>query len=84
MNEKELAETLKYSSPNTLYIITWNNLLKRLLCPFKVLVRHSVGELIEGEIVLVDGVKVTGSLKTVYIIKGYAYYYYHFDIVDPI
>ena len=81
MDEKELAEMLKYSNPKELYIITWNNLLKRLFCPFKVLVLERIGGLSEGQVVLVDGVKVTMELKTVYIIKGELYYHYYFDIL---
>ncbi len=82
MDEKELAEILKYSNPKELYIITWNNLLKRISCPFKVVVLRRVGGLKKGQIVDVDGVKVTMELKTVYIIKGELYYYYYFDILD--
>ncbi|MBE7641398.1 hypothetical protein GUB10_13745 [Salegentibacter sp. BLCTC] len=81
MNEEQLAEILKYSSPNTLYIVTWNNLLKLLFCPFEVVVRHPIGDLNEGEKVLVEAVKVTAEIKTVFIVKGRAYFYYHFEIV---
>lgn len=81
MNEEQLAEILKYSSPNTLYIVTWNNLLKLLFCPFEVVVKHPIGDLNEGEKVLVEAVKVTADIKTVFIVKGRAYFYYHFEIV---
>lgn len=81
MNENELAELLKYSSPKELYVIAWNNLLKVLFCPFKVRVMHAVGDLRKGSLVWVEEVKVTKHLVTVYIIKGKAYHYYHFDII---
>lgn len=81
MNNKQLAEILKYSSPKTLYIVTWNNILKLLFCPFEVLVRHDIGDLGEGERVPVEAVKVTNDLTTVYIVKGRAYYYHHFEIL---
>ncbi len=81
MSDKELSELLKYSSPKELYIVSWNNLLKLLFCPFKVTVLNNVGQLKKGQIVLVEEVKVTNDLKTVYIIKGIAYYYFHFDIL---
>ena len=81
MTKKELAETLKYSSPRSLYVITWNNLLKKIFCPFKVVVIESVGELYYGEEVIVDEVKVDMELRTVYIIRGKGYYYYHFEII---
>lgn len=81
MTKKELAELLKYSSPKELWVITFNNFLKRLVCPFKVKVLQDVGLLKRGQIVLVSEVKVTTELKTVYMINGQAYYYYHFDVL---
>ena len=81
MNEKQLAEILRYSSPNELYIVTWNNLLKLLITPFKVFVIDDVGALKKGQLVQVIEVKITMELKTVYIIQGRAYYYFHFDII---
>ncbi|MFD2891709.1 hypothetical protein ACFS5J_06760 [Flavobacterium chuncheonense] len=81
MNKKELAETLKYASPRVIYVVTWNNLLKKLFCPFQVKVIHDIGALRIGDIVFVEAVKVNLELKTVYIIQGKAYYYYHFEII---
>jgi hypothetical protein len=81
MNDKELAELLKYSSPKELYVVTWNNLLKTLFCPFKVNVLNGVGDFEKNQIVWVDEVKITSELKTVYIIRGKAYYYHHFNIL---
>jgi len=83
MSDEELADVLKYSSPDTLYIITWNNLLKKLFCPFQVMVKHQIGDLEKGELVWVESVKVTEKLKTVYVVRGRAYYYDHFTILDP-
>lgn len=81
MTKKELAEQLKYSLPKELWVITWNNILKRLFCPFQVKVLQDIGTLRKGQIVLVDEVKVTSELKTVYLINEQAYYHYHFDII---
>jgi len=81
MNDEELAEILKYCSPLELYVVTWNNLLKRLFCPFKVKALSNVGNLKKGKTYWVKAVKVTMELKTVYVIGGYSYYYHHFDIV---
>ena len=81
MTKKELAELLKYSSPREIYVITWNNILKRLFCPFEVEVVQDIGTLKKGQIVYVDEIKVTIELKTVFIIDTKAYYYYHFEIV---
>ena len=81
MTKKELAELLKYSSPREIYVITWNNILKRLFCPFNVTVLQDIGTLKKGQIVLVQEIKVTLELKTVFIINNEAFYYYHFDIL---
>ena len=81
MTKNELAELLKYSSPLEIYVITWNNILKRLFCPFEVEVVQDIGTLKKGQIVYVDEIKVTIELKTVFIIDTKAYYYYHFEIV---
>lgn len=81
MTKKELVELLKYSSPKEIYVITWNNILKRLFVPFRVKVLQDIGALKKGQTVLVQEVKVTLKLKTVYIINNEAYYYHHFDIL---
>ena len=81
MTKKDLSDQLKYSSPKELWVITWNNILKRIFCPFKVRVLQDVGLLKREQIVLVSEVKVTTELKTVYMINGLAYYYYHFDVL---
>ena len=81
MTKKELAELLKYSSPLEIYVITWNNILKRLFCPFEVEVVQDIGTLKKGQFVFVDEIKVTIELKTVFIIDTKSYYYYHFEIV---
>tara|TARA_R110001583_G_scaffold125021_5_gene276484 strand:- start:38 stop:295 length:258 start_codon:yes stop_codon:yes gene_type:complete len=82
MDDKQLADLLKYSSPNELWIVTWNNLLKVLITPFKVCVKDNIGLLKKGQIVWVEQVKITRELKTVFIIKGQAYYCHHFDLLD--
>jgi hypothetical protein len=81
MNKNQLAELLKHCSPMVIYVITWNNLLKKVFCPFQVQVLNDVGELYKGQVVWVEQVKVTPEIKTVFIINGNAYYYYHFDII---
>ena len=81
MNKQDLADQLKYSSSEWLYIITYNNILKQLFTPFKVAVLASIGVLCKGQIVWVEQVKVTMELKTVFVIDGSAYYFYHFNIL---
>tara|TARA_R110002096_G_scaffold36946_1_gene102897 strand:- start:172 stop:423 length:252 start_codon:yes stop_codon:yes gene_type:complete len=81
MDKNDLVEQLKYSSSEYLFVVTWNNLLKQLFCPFSVTVLKSVGSLRQGQIVSVEAVKVTMELKTVFVIDGRAYFYYHFDVL---
>jgi hypothetical protein len=81
MTKKELAELLKYSSPKEIYVITHYNVLKRIFCPFQVVVLQAIGKLQEGEVALVTEVKVTLGIKMVFIINNKAYYYCYFDII---
>lgn len=81
MSEKELAEMLKYSSSKELYVVTWQNTIMCLYCPFEVRVKRSIEFLRKGQIVKVDELKITLELKMVYIIKSKAYYYFYFDII---
>jgi len=81
MDKRELAEQLKYSSSEWVFVVTWNNLLRQLFCPFRALVIGEIGTLSKGQIVWIQQVKVTMDLKTVFVIDGSAYYYYHFDIL---
>lgn len=81
MTKKELAEVLRHSSPQEIYVVTHYNTLKRLFCPFSVNVLQDIGNLKSGQTVLVYEVKVTHELKTVYIIQNQAYYYSYFNIL---
>ncbi len=81
MTKEELLEQLKYSSSEWLYVVTWNNILRQVFCPFRVAVIKSVGMLKKGDVVWVQQVKVTMELVTVFMIEDKAYYYYHFEII---
>lgn len=81
MNDKELAEFLKYISPFEIYIVNRENELECLQCPFKVKIKYNIGILVKDEIVLVDKVKITKDLISVYIIRNQSYYCYHFVII---
>lgn len=81
MNDKELAEFLKYISPFEIYVVNRENELECLKCPFKVRVKYNIGVLVKDEIVLVDKVKITKDLISVYVIRNQSYYCYHFVII---
>ena len=81
MKKKDLAKMLEHSNPKEIYIINDKNQVVLIKCPFKVRVLYEVGFFKKNTCAFVDEVKVTIDLVTVYIIKGNAYYYYHFDIL---
>jgi hypothetical protein len=81
MTDNELAELLKTSSPKTLYIVNEKGELKAMKCPFRVIVLINVAKLEKGQSVMVDEIKVTYELITVYSINGDLYYYYYFDLI---
>ena len=81
MNQKQLLETLKFSSPRVIYIVTWDKKLKVLRCPFYVKVIKPINDLQMLQIVTVDKVWNTNKLETVFEVKGELYLYSHFDII---
>ena len=81
MNERELAKILNYSHPKELYVVDWRNKLLLLRCPIKAMVKNDIGHLKGNEVVLIEEIKVTLELITVFVIEGFAYYYYHFEII---
>ncbi len=81
MNKKQIAYILKYCHPKQLYVVTYRNVLLRLDCPFKVVVKADIGFLKQNQILDVDEVKITSDLVTVFVINGNAFFYSHFDIL---
>lgn len=81
MNEDDLIKQLEYINPYELFVVSWNNKLIVLRCPFKVRVVHDIGELIKDDLVIVTKVMVTPDLITVFIVKNKAFYYCHFEII---
>lgn len=80
MNNKELAELLKYSSDKSMLIVNPQGRLVELRCPFIVEVMQNVGTLHKGDVESVAAVKITVAIINVYIINEKAYYYYYFNI----
>ena len=81
MNEKQMAELLKYASPYSLLVVTYLNKIIELKVPFRVLLKNDVGTLVKGKIEEVELVKLSTNLKTVFIVDNEAYYFYHFNIL---
>lgn len=81
MNLKQWGELLKYSSPDSIWIVTWENKLLELKCPFLIYVCYDIGDLKKGSNEKVTKVKISSSMITVFIVRDKAYYYYHFQII---
>ena len=81
MDNGKWAELLKYASPRNILVVTWDNRVIELRCPFRVEVVKDVGVLRVGSIALVQWVKISTSFITVFVIDDDAYYYHHFHIL---
>jgi hypothetical protein len=81
MKKNEMAELLKYASPYSILVVTYRNKIIELKVPFRVQIKNDVGNLIKGKIEEVELVKLSTNLKTVFVIKGDAYYYHWFNIL---
>ncbi len=81
MKKEEWTNFLKYLSPYSILVVTHEGKLVEIHCPFRVKVLGPIGELGRGKIYMVDKVMVSNNLKTVFMIKGNAFYYYHFEIL---
>ena len=81
MNEKQMAELLKYASPYSILVVNYLNKIIELKVPFRVQLKNDVGNLAKGKIEEVELVKLSTNLKTVFMIDDKAYYFYHFNIL---
>jgi hypothetical protein len=79
--EEYLKELLKWISSDSLLVIDQSGNLRRLYCPFKAICLVDFPEIIKGQKVSVEAIKLTIEIKEVYIIKGTAYYIVNFSIV---
>jgi len=81
-NEKYIRELFKLVGTDSILIIDRQGKLARLYCPFEVIVTEILPDLRVGDIVWVEAVKMTVTLKDVYIIRGKAYYVWNFRIMS--
>lgn len=82
MDGNALAFLLKYSTPFSILVVTHNDRLIELHCPFEVKVIKSVKNLMVGEIKMVTQVKLSTNDKLVYIVNTVPFYYSYFDIIN--
>jgi hypothetical protein len=79
-NEKYLDELLKWVSSDSMLVVDGKGEIRRLYCPFKVICLVNFPDIIKGQKVSVDAIKMTVEIKEVYIIKGIAYHIAYFVI----
>jgi len=79
-NEEYLTELLMWTKSNSILIINFEGKLKRLYCPFHVIVIRKVPNFDLLDIAEVESVKITLKLEEVYIIEGEAYFVWNFKI----
>jgi len=80
-NEKYIRELLKWVEETSILVIDSKGLLRRIYCPFKAVCLVEFPDINKGEKVAVMAVKLTMSVKEVYIIKGRAYFIIYFRIL---
>jgi hypothetical protein len=81
MNANEYGFLLRYSSPYSILVVTFENKLIELECPLRVSVIKSVNKMMRSQIKEVTQVKLSTNGKIVYIIDDEPYYYNHFTII---
>jgi len=80
--KKYIEEIFKYCKIDSILVINKMGHLQRLQCPFEVVVISDVGELYKGLICLVSAVKIDLHLIDVYVIRGKAYYFFNFRVIE--
>jgi len=80
-NGDYLKELLKWVSSDSILVIDQKGALRRIYCPFEAICIAVFPDINRGEKVAVEAVKITVTLKEVYIIKGKAYFIIFFRII---
>ncbi len=81
MDSNAYAFLLKYSTPHSILVVTAEDKLIELNCPFKVVVIKNVKNMMISEIKEVSQVKLATNNKLVYIIEDKPYFYNYFTIL---
>lgn len=82
-NEKYIQELFKLVKEDSILVIDMKGALRRIYCPFNVICLVAFPDIPEGKKVAVEAVKMTLSVKEVYIINGKAYFIIYFKILPP-
>jgi chorismate mutase len=81
LSDKTIQEINRHTDPSSLLAVTVEK-LKRIHTPFPVKCVKSVGNIQEGQVVLVDEVSVSRKYSLIYKIRGSYYAYSFFYILD--
>lgn len=81
MDSNTYAFLLKYSSPFSILVVTAEDILIELKCPFKIKVIKNVKNMMIGETKEVRQVKLATNNTLVYIVDNQPYFYHYFNIV---
>lgn len=76
-----IHELFKMVPIDSILVIDKKGEIKRIYCPFKVVVILPVGGFQPGIELYVEAIKITPELKDVYIIEWKAYYPFYFKIL---
>lgn len=82
-NESYIRELFKLVKEDSILVVDMKGSLRRIYCPFNVICLVAFPDISEGEKVAVEAVKMTLSIKEVYIINGRAYFIIYFKILPP-
>lgn len=81
MKNSELLELLRYSTPWSIWVVSFENKLIEMKCPFVVLAIRNVGKISIGEMCIVTYLKLSTNLQVVYIVEDTPYFFTHFEIL---
>ena len=79
-NDRIIEEIRKYCDPYSILVIAGKK-LARIPCPFRVLVLVDLAHWKAGDIVRVERVMVTKNLEMIFLVQGYGYHFYLFQIL---
>ena len=81
-SNKYLYEFARLLDSKSILVISREGKLRRIFCPFPVVVLEDVYHFNIGQILSVEAVKITVSLQDVFIIGGKAYLVQYFGILS--
>jgi hypothetical protein len=81
LSDKTIEEINRHTDPLSLLAVTVEK-LKRIRTPFSIRCVQAVGDIQEGQVVMVDEVSVSRNFRLIYKIRGSYYAYSFFHIMD--